>query len=550
MLTKGSLLRRGKMRHSLYLLSALIVVISVGICSFHRPPSYPSGKVESQIKTLAPKLISALHENGTFNHTPQGYQSIAPAPQAPNGLKPVESRAWTAFAQLHPASDLVPTFPEHYSEGMHVRGDGMAILLKPLGSNSASAQIENGKLVYHNAYTSTDSLNVVSDGRSEEFLLLRDARAPKKFEYDLSAVTGVKEIHLSDSSVHFTNAQGQRLQIEAPYLIENGGQKVANAVQWQISYPNGPAQPRLALVVNNAAKLRYPVVIDPTWVLPINFNLNTARYNHTCTLLPNGQVLAAGGSDASGNPIPNAELYNPATGTWTPTGSLHTARYAHTATLLPNGLVLVAGGYGFSGALPNAELYNPATGIWSATGNLKIARFVHTATLLPGGKVLVAAGADLNSASLASSELYTPSTGTWSLTTGNLKNARKNHTATLLANGQVLVAGGNMGPNGSTVSLGSCELYNPATGLWVPTMFPLNTARYDFTATLLTNGQVLVVGGVSFDGSALGVVPTAELYDPTKGTWTNTQNPAAARYLQDCIIAAKWSGIGCGWGGF
>src|SRR5690242_14469406 len=70
------------------------------------------------------------------------------------------------------------------------------------------------------------------------------------------------------------------------------------------------------------------------------------------------------------------------------TGSLLTARYAHTATLLSNGKVLVAGGFGSSGDLASAELYDPATGTWTATGSLITARDSHTATLLSNGKVL------------------------------------------------------------------------------------------------------------------------------------------------------------------
>jgi hypothetical protein len=130
-------------------------------------------------------------------------------------------------------------------------------------------------------------------------------------------------------------------------------------------------------------------------------SLNTARYDHTATLLANGMVLVAG-SDAS------AELYDPANGTWTYTGSLNTARSGHTATLLPNGKVLVAGGVGTSGSLASAELYDPANGTWTYTGSLNTARAFHRATLLPNGKVLGAAGLGNDGTLLASAELYTP----------------------------------------------------------------------------------------------------------------------------------------------
>ena len=144
---------------------------------------------------------------------------------------------------------------------------------------------------------------------------------------------------------------------------------------------------------------------------------------HTATLLPNGKVLVAGG-DAVAQPLASAELYDPASGTWTPTGSLNTARSEHTATLLPNGKVLVAGGVGSKRRIwpaPSCTIRPAEPG--PPTGSLNTARGVHTATLLPNGKVLVAGGYDSNSGSLASAELYDPASGTWT-TTGSLNTAR------------------------------------------------------------------------------------------------------------------------------
>src|SRR5207249_4885115 len=120
------------------------------------------------------------------------------------------------------------------------------------------------------------------------------------------------------------------------------------------------------------------------------------------------------------------------------TGSLNTARYAHTATLLPNGKVLVAGGGGSSGFLSSVELYDPDSATSSATATLTTARYLHTATSLPNGKLLVAGGLDSSGNPSASAELYDPAIGTWSAT-GNLTTARDFHTATLLPNGKVLV---------------------------------------------------------------------------------------------------------------
>jgi hypothetical protein len=123
--------------------------------------------------------------------------------------------------------------------------------------------------------------------------------------------------------------------------------------------------------------------------------VTTPRYNHTATLLPNGKVLIAGGTD--GGATASAELYDPITSTYTPTGSMIAKRYDHRATLLPNGKVLIAGGYdstlpGGADSLASAELYDPATGTFTATGSMSVERYSPTATLLPNGKVLIAGG--------------------------------------------------------------------------------------------------------------------------------------------------------------
>jgi hypothetical protein len=144
-----------------------------------------------------------------------------------------------------------------------------------------------------------------------------------------------------------------------------------------------------------------------SWSWRVTHSLNTARSGHTATLLQNGMVLVAGGSDSNFNRSASAELYDLASGTWTATGSLNTARNMHTATLLQNGIVLVAGGVDSNISISaTAELYDPASGTWSATGSLKTARAGHTATLLQNRMiVLVAGGEDSKFDPSASAEL-------------------------------------------------------------------------------------------------------------------------------------------------
>ncbi|HVF72220.1 MAG TPA: kelch repeat-containing protein [Chthoniobacterales bacterium] len=257
------------------------------------------------------------------------------------------------------------------------------------------------------------------------------------------------------------------------------------------------------------------------------------RTNHTATLLQDGTVLVTGGSKdfspGGGNDLTSCEIYDPATRTWTSTGNMANPRHEHTATLLPNGKVLVVGGaVDYLDDWATAELYDPATGTWTPTGSLNVSRRAHTATLLPGGKVLVAGGlhGGLTSGydALSTAEIYDPATGTWTLT-GSMAQARGHHAATLLSNGKVLVVGGLPTFSGAgNPPIKSAEIYDPASGAWTTTG-SLNTGRWSHTATVLPDGRVLAAGGFG-DGA---VLMSAEVYDPAAAIWIPTSNLSVGR---------------------
>jgi N-acetylneuraminic acid mutarotase len=143
--------------------------------------------------------------------------------------------------------------------------------------------------------------------------------------------------------------------------------------------------------------------------------MNTGRQEHSATLLRDGTVLVAGGArpggTVTGGVEASAELYDPATGSWTATGSMLEERAIHTATLLLDGTVLVAGGSGLAGQSTSAELYQPTSGTWEAGGSMSPGRTGHSATLLNDGRVLIAGGRSDSGSFNASAELYVPGSG-------------------------------------------------------------------------------------------------------------------------------------------
>jgi hypothetical protein len=361
-------------------------------------------------------------------------------------------------------------------------------------------------------------------------------------------------------------------------------QDITNSANWQTSDPSNCQVGTTGLASCTRIENAFITVVPPT---PVSTNfggnlevsiqelfhgLNTGRYLHTATVLPDGRVLlAGGGSDtaptgqasaevydpfygsfiatgsmttprlnhsatlvytqssnkvliAGGDTGGTAELYDPASGTFSPAGNLNVPRRGHTATYFGSGILLAGGD------TATAEIYDQTTGVFTPTGSMAAERHDHSATRLYNGKVLIVGGANA-AGNLATAELFDPDTGTFSQT-ASMTSARAGHTASLLGDGRILIAGGSDG----TKSLSSTEIYDPVTNTFSPGP-AMSVARALHTATVLPDGNVFIAGGVNQASSSPASVEILSIYIGTyKYGNLATPNSSGARIAHTATL--------------
>lgn len=250
------------------------------------------------------------------------------------------------------------------------------------------------------------------------------------------------------------------------------------------------------------------------------------RAAHTATALNDGRVLLTGGFVSGEEALDSAEIYTPSTQSFSSITPMNVGRQSHTATRLNDGTVLIAGGFN-NGYLASAEIYDPATDQFTTIAPLTTARSNHVATLLDDGTVLLVGGVGDGWTFLRSAEIYDPTTRTFTKT-GDMLTPRESHTATLLQDGTVLVAGGHQGRRAAIEIFDSAEIYDPSTGTFSTTN-PLTIRRHKHDATLLADGRVFISGGADErDGD--GAYRSTEIYDPATGRFTQSADMHTTRY--------------------
>ncbi|MGZ3453494.1 MAG: Kelch repeat-containing protein [Polyangiales bacterium] len=391
-------------------------------------------------------------------------------------------------------------------------------------STSSVAPVDaNGARVFVDAIEGTDIVHLAPPeahaGRFEELRVVRVKSDSIEARWQLRYGGAIARARVRAGTIELLDGSGVVRLATAP-LVAVDAAGVVRALEVEIA-----DEKQGALVVSarlDAHDLAFPVVIDPAWsaVAP---STSPRRY-HTLTTLTDGTILAVGGRRRGFGDL--AERYTPATNTWAKTSAPPYLHYrSHSAVALPDGRALVAFGYAEDTTLlPNAEIYDSKTDTWTDVSDVAHAapRADQTATKLADGRILFTGGyisdgsGGIKPSSISS--IFDPSKSgdsAWvhsaKLMTGGsvgmLVEPRAEHTAVLLKDGNVMLFGGR---TTTTTETGGAELFSPS-GFASTAITPKGTPRAGHSASMLPSGKILFAGGYG----ASGGIGTSQIYDGT-----------------------------------
>ena len=394
---------------------------------------------------------------------------------------------------------------------------GLWVRATPLDAAPVAAEVGEGVVVYPGAYGASDLLYKLTPTHVDEYVWVPDASAPHRFRYRLERGPAVAALRWSPDAVEVIDAQGAaRVRIARPFARSVDGTRREGTIRL-----DGDV---LTLDVNLDG-LAFPVIIDPDWTLTAF--LQEGRFAYPLFPLPGGQALAAGGCSLvkcpaglgipSCKPVLSSVERFDGQGAWSYAAPMNQPRFAYAGGPLPDGQVLVAGGcIGdlCSGTTDGVELYDPQLNLWAAGPSLASPRAYGSAAPLPGGDLLVAGGCDPLGCT-GSVEIYDVQGKRWRAA-APLAQPRGFHKAVALLDGRVLVTGG-CADLACTHVLDGAEVYDPLADRW-SSAGTMSGPRASHSATLLADGDVLVVGGCS----TVDCVPTLETVDRwsfARGVW-------------------------------
>ncbi len=437
---------------------------------------------------------------------------LAPAPARAGGARlgpPIRVR-WT-----YPQVGLSSVF----SDEVVVRFNRP---VDPESVGGGSVQLLSG------GYPVPGTASLLPGGRSREVVFIPDAPLFRDTSYTIRVTAGLRSLRGRALSPEFTGGFSTSPFKDGVKPIQGGDFRAGPSLLFGRAFHTADAFPGGVVIAGGQTLDGTPLGSTEVMVGDLFHragDLETARRKHASVTLGDGTVLVCGGFGPTGGTIPTAELFNPATETWTSVPPMNEDRANHAATLLSDGKVLVTGGFtnrtGVLAYTAGAEVFNPYQRTWTALPGMAMARGGHTATLLADGRVLVTGGERY---SIPGAELFDPAPGTFRLTAAPPAEHRIFHAAVRGKSGNVLLAGG--GP-------GMSEEYDPlsesfrAAGSAVPPGVAVSDSPYFATLTRLDE-RLMFLGGLSVGGDTGGT----DLVLDSVRLWTASGASGSGRFYE------------------
>jgi len=374
--------------------------------------------------------------------------------------------------------------------------EGFWLEVRPLDLKGSVGAPSTGALVFRDAASALDLIEIAEEQRVEELRVLRTSSAPSTARYALTVGPGVREVTMKDGRVELRDVEGYVRVASAPMFAID-----AKGTRRDVRATLAGTTLTTAL---DTTGLAYPIVVDPVWAAA--GGMKTGRVKHAAAVIGD-KVLISGGSLAGNEPVSTAELWDRVTNTFSETGAMATKRTQHASVVLPSGKVLVVGGLSTTSTfskLSSAELFDPATGAWSAAPSAPNARQFAYGVLLKSGRVLIAGHG-------SKADLYDPESNTWS-SGGALTDATQGGGE----GGLVALDDGRV----AFVEYKRIHLYDPTANTWTDgPEFPAD--RVNYIAAALPGARVLVMAGNgALPAGGFGPLTTGDIFSAASKTWT------------------------------
>jgi hypothetical protein len=395
---------------------------------------------------------------------------------------PAVARRLANARPVAPSGDLRVRFPQRATEATHLETSSLVWLdITAEGLRDVAAVPDGATLVYPNVLPDTDLVESFDGSSAEELRLLRTLSAKTVFTWRVRLGPAIAKVSMTSGFVQAFDGEG-RARLRAEPLVAWDAKGRERALDVEV-LPISANEVRLVARLDTR-DLEFPIAVDPAW--GATNNMAQGRYETYLVRLPTAKVFVAGGRGSTGY-LATAEIFDPATMTWTLQSPMKTARADHSTVVMSDGRVMAVAGSGIT-SLSSCEIWDPATNTWSDAASLPVTTWANGIVAV-GGKVVLAGGAG----NTANTYTFNEPAGPWTANVSKLSVGRYGLAGVAYSATKAIFIGGT-----------TTDLYDSTTNTFSPGP-ALGGNRLYPAAVVLSSGRILIAGGNRLD---------ADLFEP------------------------------------